>query len=58
MKLFVDLLTVPVHATIKQFIAFIENLMGDDPALTGAQPEDGSINIVDLRSRRPSYRGT
>ncbi len=45
-QLFVDLLTVPVHATIKQFIAFIENLMGDDPALTGAQPEDGSIHII------------
>ena len=45
-QLFVDLLTVPVHATIKQFIAFIENLMGDDPALTGAEPEDGSIHII------------
>ena len=31
---------------VKQFIAFIENLMGDDPALTGAQPDDGSIHIV------------
>jgi ATP-dependent helicase/DNAse subunit B len=45
-QLFVDLLTVPAHTTIKQFIAIIENLMGDDPALTGTQPEDGSINIV------------
>jgi len=45
-QLFVDLLTVPAHATVKQFIAFIENLMGDDPALTGIQPEDGSIHIV------------
>jgi ATP-dependent helicase/nuclease subunit B len=43
---FVDLLTIPAHATVKQFIAFIENLMGDDPALTGTQPEDGRINIV------------
>ena len=43
---FADLLTVPAHATIRQFIAFIENLMGDDPALTGIQPEDGSIHIV------------
>jgi ATP-dependent helicase/DNAse subunit B len=45
-QLFVDLLAVPAHTTIKRFIAFIENLMGDDPALTGVQPEDGSINIV------------
>jgi ATP-dependent helicase/nuclease subunit B len=45
-QLFVDLLTIPAHATVKQFIAFIENLMGDDPALTGTQPEDGRINIV------------
>jgi len=45
-QLFVNLLTVPVHATVKQFIAFIENLIGDDPALTGAQPDDGSIHIV------------
>jgi ATP-dependent helicase/nuclease subunit B len=45
-EFFVDLLTVPARATVKQFIAFIENLMGDDPALTGAQPEDGSIHIV------------
>jgi ATP-dependent helicase/nuclease subunit B len=45
-QLFVDLLSVPAHATVKQFIAFIENLMGDDPALTGTQPEDGRINIV------------
>jgi len=45
-QLFVDLLTIPVHATVKQFIAFIESLMGDDPALTSVQPEDESINIV------------
>ncbi|MGD8403307.1 MAG: PD-(D/E)XK nuclease family protein [Anaerolineales bacterium] len=43
---FVDLLTIPVHATVKQFIAFVENLMGDDPALTSAQPEDGGIHVV------------
>ncbi|MBN1451543.1 MAG: exodeoxyribonuclease V subunit gamma [Anaerolineales bacterium] len=43
---FVDLLTVPGHATVKQFIAFIENLMGEDPALTSAQLETGSTNIV------------
>lgn len=43
---FVDLLAVPTQATMRQFIAFVENLMGDDPALTGAQPEDGCVNIV------------
>jgi ATP-dependent helicase/DNAse subunit B len=30
---FVDLLTPPNEATARQYIAFIENLMGDDPAL-------------------------
>jgi len=45
-QLFVDLLSVPAHTTINRFIAFIENLMGDDPVLPGAQPEDGSIHIV------------
>ena len=45
-KAFVDLLAVPTYATVKQFIAFIENLMGDDPVLTGARPEDNGINIV------------
>ena len=43
---FVDLLTVPEHATVKQFIAFIENLMGEDPALASAQLEVSSTNIV------------
>lgn len=50
---FVDLLAIPTHATIKQFIAFTENLMGDDPALTGTQPEDGSINIVTCARAAP-----
>lgn len=43
---FVDLLSVPEYATVKQFIAFIENLMGEDPVSKSGQPEVGSTNIV------------
>ena len=52
-KAFVDLPAIPTQATIKQFIAFIENLMGDDPALTGTQSEDSSINIVTCARAAP-----
>jgi ATP-dependent helicase/nuclease subunit B len=31
---FIDLLTPPTEAATRQYIAFIENLMGDDPALS------------------------
>lgn len=29
---FIDCITPPTHATVRQYVAFIENLMGDDPA--------------------------
>ncbi len=35
---FVDLLTPPAHARTKQYIAFVEELMGDDPNLTPHPP--------------------
>ena len=31
---FVDLFAPPVHAEIKEYVAFVESLIGDDPALT------------------------
>ena len=42
---FVGLLTPPAHATMKQFIAFVEDLMGDDPAISPS-PEIGSPTEV------------
>ncbi|MFH1907166.1 MAG: PD-(D/E)XK nuclease family protein, partial [Chloroflexota bacterium] len=35
---FIDCITPPTHATVRQYVAFIENLMGDDPALLPSHP--------------------
>ena len=52
---FIDLLTPPNHATVRQFVAFIEALMGDDPALmTAFSAENGGLNIVGCARANPS----
>jgi ATP-dependent helicase/nuclease subunit B len=48
---FFDILAVPAHATMRQFIAFVENLMGDDPVifpspLGRGDRGEGGLNIV------------
>ena len=42
---FVDLLTPPVHTEMKGYVAFVESLIGDDPALTTSLNENG-LNVV------------
>ena len=63
---FVNLLTPPEHATTREFVGFIENLIGDDPALThitGLDPEgeqrlrdyqDSGVNAVACARSNPS----
>jgi ATP-dependent helicase/nuclease subunit B len=44
---FVDLLTPPSRADVKEYVAFVESLIGDDPALTPSpSPEGRGGNIV------------
>ena len=47
---FVDLLTPPSKASIKEFVSFVESLMGDDPALTPSPSPTGrgenGLNVV------------
>ncbi|MCX6067173.1 MAG: hypothetical protein NT121_15695, partial [Chloroflexi bacterium] len=52
---FVELLTPPNHAAIRHFVAFIEDLMGDDPALrTAFSSESRGLNIVGCARANPS----
>ena len=54
---FVDLLTPPSRATMKEFVAFVEALLGDDPALTpGPSPEGRGESALTL-SPSPEGRG-
>lgn len=41
---FVDLLTPPESASVREFTAFVEAILGDDLALTPGEP--GSMNVV------------
>ena len=45
---FVDLLTPPSHDGVKEYVAFVESLIGNDPALLTAfsSREDNGLNIV------------
>jgi ATP-dependent helicase/DNAse subunit B len=45
---FVDLLTPPSQASTKEFVSFVESLMGDDPALLTrfSSQESNGLNIV------------
>lgn len=41
---FVDRLTPLSHASVREYVAFVESIIGDDPALTAR--EAGGVNIV------------
>src|SRR3972149_917096 len=45
---FVDLLTPPNRASVREYVAFVESIMGDDPALLTAfsTRENDGLNIV------------
>jgi ATP-dependent helicase/nuclease subunit B len=45
---FVDLLTPPAHAEIKEYVAFVESIIGDDPMLLTeySSQKSGGLNIV------------
>ncbi|MCJ7436112.1 MAG: PD-(D/E)XK nuclease family protein, partial [Anaerolineales bacterium] len=43
---FISLLTPPANADIKEFIAFVELIIGDDPALVSNSSENNGLNIV------------
>ncbi|RJP49508.1 MAG: hypothetical protein C4557_11200 [Anaerolineaceae bacterium] len=41
-QLFVDFLTPPTRADVKEYVAFVESLIGDDPALSPLPQGEGS----------------
>ena len=53
---FVDLLTPPNRASMKEFVAFVESVIGDDPALLTAfsSKESDGLNIVGRARENPS----
>lgn len=52
---FVDLLTPPSRASIKEFVAFVESIIGDDPALTPVpSPDERGGNIVERARANPA----
>jgi len=53
---FVDLLAPPNHASMKEFVAFVESLIGDDPALLTefSSRESDGLNIVRRARENPS----
>jgi len=53
---FVDLLTPSNRASVKEFVAFVESIIGDDPALLTAfsSKESDGLNIVGRARENPS----
>jgi len=52
---FVDLLAPPTHTSTREYVAFVENLIGDDPALTKRPSLKGrGLNAVACARANPS----
>jgi ATP-dependent helicase/nuclease subunit B len=51
---FVDLLTPPKRVSIKEYVAFVESIIGNDPALTPSPSPEGSGGNVVERARENS----
>jgi ATP-dependent helicase/DNAse subunit B len=60
---FVARLTLPTPATLRQFAAFVEDLMGDDPMLAASNPSSSrksknQANSLDIVKRAQAVTGT
>ena len=49
---FIDLITPPERDSVREFVAFAESILGDDPALTAG--ESGGMNVVACARANPS----
>lgn len=49
---FIDLLTPPERASAREYLAFVEGLIGDDPAMSGEEP--GGLGVVACARANPS----
>lgn len=52
---FIDLLTPPERASVREYVAFIEQIIGDDPVLSPLPPGEGAgVRVVACARANPS----